>query len=349
MPKVFPCYSIADRKLARELATFLERGAGVEVLLEEGEMAPGEDLIAKVEQGLSADAVLVMLSPDAVPARWILERWKSVFWEQAADVGTALATLLCRDAKFPDLLRRKNFFDLRENPLAAFRSAKRWLMGLWAPPQASPFSAARQPWFVGRDAELEALGRTVADVPGIVVLRGAAGVGKTALALNFVRRFRDDFDAAFWLTCGARSVPALAGDLAAQLGASLERDLQTNLHEIRRLLGQHRCLLVLDDAGPAAAAALVPRGRTSALVTTRYEESPRHSLRQRFRWKDFGYSRRIGCGNPSIDWISRAAVSCRQPVLVRPRAFPWRLPFGRPMSRREKPARLSLISYRRKS
>ena len=125
MLKVFPCYSTPDRELVHELAAFLERGAGVEVLSEEGEMQPSQDLIAKVEEGLSADVVLVLLSPEAVPARWVLERWKPVFWEQAAAVGTALATLLCRDAKFPDLLRRKNFFDLRQNRLAAFRAIKR--------------------------------------------------------------------------------------------------------------------------------------------------------------------------------------------------------------------------------
>src|SRR5579864_2732959 len=101
MPKVFPCYSTSDRELAQELAAFLERGSGVEVLLEEGEIDSGADLIARVEEGLSADVVLVMLSPDAAPGRWILERWKSVFWEQAADLGTALAVLLCRDSKFP--------------------------------------------------------------------------------------------------------------------------------------------------------------------------------------------------------------------------------------------------------
>ena len=38
MPKVFPCYSTADRALAQELAGFLERSAGMEVLLEEGDI-----------------------------------------------------------------------------------------------------------------------------------------------------------------------------------------------------------------------------------------------------------------------------------------------------------------------
>ncbi len=269
MPKVFPCYSISDRELARGLAAFLERGTGVEVLLEEGEMPPGADLIAKVEEGLSADVVLVLFSPEAVPARWVLERWKSVFWEQAAEVGTALATVLFRDAKFPDLLRRKNFFDLRQNRLAGFRAIKRWLMSLSPLDRKAPFQPARQPLFTGRDAELETLCVTLADTPGIAVVEGGPGAGKTALALEFARRHKEDFDAVFWLACGSRSAAAAAGDLAAQLGVRLDRDLESNLNDLRRLCAQYRCLIVLDDPVASTAALLAPRGRTSALITTR--------------------------------------------------------------------------------
>lgn len=270
MPKVFPCFAASDRGLARELAAFLERGCGVEMLLEEGEMQPGEDLVAKVEEGLAADVVLVLLSPDSVPARWVLERWKSVFWEQAAEVGTALATLFCRDSKFPDLLRRRNFFDLRQNRLAAFRGIKRWLMSLSPLPQKAPFSPARQPSFTGRAGELETLCGLLADTPGTAAIEASPGAGKTALALEFARRHQEDFDAVFWLTCGSRGAPALAGDLAAQLGVRLDRDLESSLHELRHLCSRHRCLLVLDDAVPATAALLAPRGRTSVLLTTRH-------------------------------------------------------------------------------
>jgi len=272
MLKVFPCYSTPDREIVHELAAFLERGAGVEVLLEEGEMPPGGDLIAKAEEGLSADVVLVLLSPEAVPPRWVLERWKSVFWEQAAEVGTALATLLCRDARFPDLLRRKNFFDLRQNRLAAFRAIKRWLMSLSPLPREASFVPARQPSFKGRDAELETLCALLADTPGMAVLEAAAGAGKTALALEFARRHQEDFDAVFWLTGGSRTAAALAGDLAAQLGVRLDRDLESNLNELRRLAARHRCLLILDDAVAATAALLAPRGRTSVLMNTRHND-----------------------------------------------------------------------------
>ncbi len=271
MPKVFPCYSATDRQLVHELAAFLERGAGVEVLVEEGEMQPGADLIAKAEEALSADVALVLISPESAPAKWVLERWKSVFWEQAAEMGTPLATLLCRDARFPDLLRRKNFFDLRQNRLAAFRDIKRWLMSLAQVAREAPYAPAQQPAFTGRAEESELLAVLLADTPGMAVMEGAAGAGKTALAVEFARRRREEFDAVFWLAGGTRSAAALAGDLAAQLDVRLDRDLESNLNELRRLCARYRCLLVLDDVEAATARLLAPRGRTSVLVTTRHQ------------------------------------------------------------------------------
>jgi hypothetical protein len=103
----------------------------------------------------------------------------------------------------------------------------------------------------------------------MAVLEAESGAGKTALAVQFARLHRDEFDAVFWLTCGTRTAAALAGDLAAQLGVRLDRDLESNLHEIRRLCSRHRCLLVLDDAAAETAALLAPRGRTSVLLTAR--------------------------------------------------------------------------------
>jgi len=158
---------------------------------------------------------------------------------------------------------------LRQNRLAAFRAIKRWLMSLSPVPRQAPFSAARQPSFKGRDAEMETLCTLLADAPGVAVLEAAEGAGKTTLAVEFARRHREDFDAVFWLTCGSRSAAALGGDLAAQSGVRLDRDLESNLNELRRLCARHRCLLVLDDAIASTAALLAPRGRTSVLMTTR--------------------------------------------------------------------------------
>ncbi|MGH9667809.1 MAG: hypothetical protein ACRD9L_25605, partial [Bryobacteraceae bacterium] len=62
MLTVFLVHASADAAPAQELALSLERGARVEILLDEGRIGPGEPLLAKVEQGQSADVILVLLS-----------------------------------------------------------------------------------------------------------------------------------------------------------------------------------------------------------------------------------------------------------------------------------------------
>ena len=111
VPKVFPCYSPPDRKLVHELAALRAwrwRGSSAGGRRDAARRGPHR----QGAEGLSSDVVLVLLSPSAVPARWILDRWQSVFWTHAAEVGTPVAALLCETCKFPDLLRRKIFFDL---------------------------------------------------------------------------------------------------------------------------------------------------------------------------------------------------------------------------------------------
>ena len=49
-------------------------------------------------------------------------------------------------------------------------------------------------------------------------LNGTVTIDGPALALEFARVFRDDFDDVIRLECGGRSLTALAGDLATQLG-----------------------------------------------------------------------------------------------------------------------------------
>lgn len=118
---VFPCHARQDRQFVRDLADFLERGANLELFVDDGEIRPGETLISKAADGLQADVILVILSSDSVPARWVREEWTSAFWRQPEAAEVQLACVLYRDCAFPGLLRRRNFFDLT---LAELRPAE---------------------------------------------------------------------------------------------------------------------------------------------------------------------------------------------------------------------------------
>ena len=68
-----------------------------------------------------------------------------------------------------------------------------------------------------------------------------------------------------WLSCTEQTLASLAGDMASQLGMTLEGDLDANLHELGKFCAQRRLLIVLDNT-PDEAERLVPGGRSSALL-----------------------------------------------------------------------------------
>ncbi|MBI3470582.1 MAG: toll/interleukin-1 receptor domain-containing protein, partial [Candidatus Solibacter usitatus] len=158
-PALFPCYAPSDAARVGALCDFLEQGAGVKIFRPDGEIGAGETILSKAEEALSADVILLCLSPAAIPPRWDRAQWEPVLFTQPKAAGVELATVLIEECKFPELLRRRNFFDLTRDPLPGFRLIKRWLLELRPPPLEPAFVAVPQPSFVGRDMEIEALQR----------------------------------------------------------------------------------------------------------------------------------------------------------------------------------------------
>ncbi len=271
---VFFCHAPQDRSLAVELADFLERGcAGLETIVEEGEIRPGENLISKAADGFQADIVVVILSPDSVPAPWVREEWEPVLRPDPQQAGAGVAIVLHRDCRFPPLLGRSHFFNLTENRLDGFRSLKQWI--LHHRPIASElfFAPSQHPRFEGRERECEILRSSLEDVPGLAAIVAPPGFGKTTLALEFAWRRRHDFDGIFWLHCGHLSAARLAGELASQVGLPLEGETRSNQKELRRVLSQRRCLVVLDDLMDEVLPPIAGR-KASILITTERPDPP---------------------------------------------------------------------------
>jgi len=95
-------------------------------------------------------------------------------------------------------------------------------------------------------------------------------VAKTSLALEYAHRHKGDFESVHWLPCQQRSLVQIAGELAFQLGLKLDGDLDTIVHELNGHCAQKRCLLVLDNVDDETPTRLLPGGRTSVLITTRF-------------------------------------------------------------------------------
>jgi hypothetical protein len=260
-PTLFLCHAPADRETARSLADFLEKGADVRVLRDEGEMRPDEGLAEKARQGRMADIMIVLLSRNSLPPRWPRAEWEDALVNEPKAEGVRIAFFKCDDCVPPRVL--ECVFERKQ-----VRELKRWVRGREA--SFEPPEEARYP-----DADLEWLGVALADRTGVEY------VDDTALAFEFVRAYRGDFDEVFALECGDRSLAALSGDLASQLGLRLEGALEENLPRLRDFCAARRFLLILDDAAGDAPEELRFGGKCSTLVSSgRWPLQPPGPLRE---------------------------------------------------------------------
>jgi hypothetical protein len=254
MPSLVLCYAPQDEPFARDLGRFLEINLPIAVSYTEGVIRPELDLIEATERSLSADISLVLLSPDSVPKTWRRETWEPVFFGKPSEFGTLLGFVLVRPCRFPDLLRRRYFFDASEDPLTAMRDLKRWLVR----PQPSMVRADPEP-----SAELDELRLRVADQPGEV--EDVA----SDLAYKFAREYGTDFEAVYLLDCHGRSRAGIVGEIGSAMGLRLPGTLDKNVRDLREHCRDHRVLFVLAGVSPEVRDVTAFGGRASVILTDR--------------------------------------------------------------------------------
>jgi hypothetical protein len=250
---VFLTHAKPDHDFARQLANFLEFGCEVRCYADEGLIGPGQDLIAKSEEGLSADVLLLMLSPAACPRRWVRERWEPVLFDQARQGGVDVVTLLLEECSFPPLLRRRNFIDAVLNRTAARRLLKRWF---WQREQGAGAVLSSVV-----SADLEDLYSALADQAGTLRVGGEE-------AVRFAREAVHEFEAVLWVPCAGRTLAQAAGELGNQLGLTLDGPPPENCRSLGEFLAARRCLVVLDAPDEQITRELTAGGRASTAVTT---------------------------------------------------------------------------------
>jgi hypothetical protein len=259
---VFPCYAEADYEIAARVAAFLERGADVRVFLDEGRMAPGENLAEKAREARTADTIVVLFSRQSLPPRWPRAQWEDALVKEPAAEGVRIAFLRLDDCVPPRVLQPR--FDMGESSLAGLRALKRWVRRA-----SGDLAAASTPRVPDQALELELLAIALADRPGSDVALSLD------LALDFADAFRQDFDAILRLECGGRSLAALAGDLAAQLDLRLEGDLASNMQRLVEFCEPRRFLLILAGSGSDGPAwDLLFGGRFSTLLIDASSPAP---------------------------------------------------------------------------
>ncbi|WP_165436477.1 AfsR/SARP family transcriptional regulator [Amycolatopsis suaedae] len=156
--------------------------------------------------------------------------------------------------------------ELGLDPSPSLRRLHREIVGADSAPPAR---------FRGRDAELAELDRLLGAEAGVVVIVGAPGAGKTALALHWgdraAERFPDGRLYVDLLGGAVRAGEALAC-LLTSLGVPAGRvpeDVDRASALLRSLLARRRALLVLDDAGAAdQVRPLLPGATRSRVIVT---------------------------------------------------------------------------------
>lgn len=261
------CHAPADRAVADEIAARLE-GAEVNVQREETGAGPYPNVAAAWEAGTFCRAVLLVLSPDAVPATRGRAEWGPLLDHVPPP---DIAAVRVRDCRYPALLERRPFFRWDESRVEALRAVERWILSLDSQGRQPSFRPARLEWLKGRPRELELLWEALVDGDGggVCALAGAAH-GKTSLAQQFACDAVEHFRDVFWIQCSGRSSFALGCDLAAQLGIPIDDATDDVWRRAIDVLREHRVLVVFDDVAGQDLPLADSSGRASVLITTRH-------------------------------------------------------------------------------
>ncbi|MDH6610950.1 cellulose biosynthesis protein BcsQ [Streptomyces sp. SAI-208] len=136
----------------------------------------------------------------------------------------------------------------------------------------------RNPRFVGRDSQLDMVHDALGVSHRVAVQATGAGMGRRQLAVEYVHRFRADYDLMWWVPAVDRrlAMKSLAR-LAATLKVSEGDSTETAARNALSLLGTGepftRWLLVYDNAAsPEELAGLLPSGPGRVLLTVRDTE-----------------------------------------------------------------------------
>jgi hypothetical protein len=130
--------------------------------------------------------------------------------------------------------------------------------------------------FVGRERRLERLEGALMEQPGVFLLHGEPGCGKSTLALKFAWKAAAVFDAVVFQTCGHRPAEEIAVELAGHLKLEDVRLAQpeAQLEAAQDWLRERLSLLVLDDVWNDDVQKLLPGPPVSVLVTSQRRNWP---------------------------------------------------------------------------
>lgn len=111
MAKVFICHSSSDKRFAKKLNTNLV-SFGFRTWFDEAEILPGDSLIGKIEEGLSAsDYLVVILSPGSVNSEWCKRELRSALTFEISGKPLKVIPIIAKRCEIPPFLADKLYVD----------------------------------------------------------------------------------------------------------------------------------------------------------------------------------------------------------------------------------------------
>jgi 5'-deoxynucleotidase YfbR-like HD superfamily hydrolase len=113
MIKVFLSHSSHDKNTVERLAKDLRKD-GINVWLDAWEIAVGESILQKVQEGLqNAQFVALWLTDNAIKSGWVTKEWHTTMYQEIAKKSVIILPLLADDCEIPLFLADKKYADFR--------------------------------------------------------------------------------------------------------------------------------------------------------------------------------------------------------------------------------------------
>jgi tetratricopeptide (TPR) repeat protein len=303
----FISYTHKDDKWAEWIAWQLE-DAGYSTRLQAWDFRPGSDFQYNEHQALiNADRLIVVLSREYERSSYAFQELSVALARDPVGSEGHVVPVRVEDFEPSGLLRSRIYVDLafttsqteaadrllagirreRAKPPVppAFPMTRKVTAAPEFPPNLSTIwhvPMAKDPGFVGRAAELEALGATLRKGgSAVVAVTGPEGIGKGALVTEYLYRHAHDYSCVWWVR--ARDKASLAGDYLAlaralRLPTAGSGDLPAVIAAVHRWQERESgWLMVYDNISPELLddrSRLLPQAPRGSVILTLQGEAP---------------------------------------------------------------------------
>jgi len=207
---IFISYSRKDIRFARRLTNDL-KAADHSVWMDVSTLRGGQDWPERIDQAVrECDTLILVVSPDSMKSDWVSKETM-----YAMNLKKYIVPVMCRQAELSVHLADIHHIDFRDRYDEALQQLQKALLeGLSdLHPLPKPFylSFARNPHFVGRDAELDDLHESLQKDQRLVLV-GMSGIGKTQLAIEYAYSHQNAYpDGIYWI-----DVPQFLNELSIE-------------------------------------------------------------------------------------------------------------------------------------